>query len=47
MRIITSITFAALLSATTVPALADQFEWGPLTTKTKKRSEHHLGRALQ
>jgi len=30
MRIVASVTFVALLSATTVPALADQFEWGPL-----------------
>src|ERR1700751_5649143 len=30
MRIITCLTLA-LLSTTSVPALADQFEWGPLT----------------
>jgi hypothetical protein len=33
MRIVTSITFVALLSATTVPKLADQFDWGPLNTQ--------------
>ena len=35
MRIIASLTFAALLSASTVPALADQFEWGPLATQPR------------
>ena len=33
MRIVVSVMFAALLSALTVPALADQFEWGPLATQ--------------
>jgi hypothetical protein len=33
MRIFASVTFGALLSATTIPALADQFEWGPLTSQ--------------
>jgi hypothetical protein len=32
VRIFASVIFVALLSATTVPVLADQFEWGPLTT---------------
>jgi hypothetical protein len=35
MRIIASLTFAALLSASTVPALADQFEWGLLATQPR------------
>jgi hypothetical protein len=36
MRIIASVTFVALLSATTtVPALADQFDWGPLNTQPR------------
>ena len=35
VRIFASVTFVALLSATTVPALADQFEWGPLTTRPR------------
>jgi hypothetical protein len=35
MRIIASLMFAVLLSASTVPALADQFEWGPLTTRPR------------
>jgi hypothetical protein len=35
MRIIASVTFAALLSATTVAALADQFDWGPLDTQPR------------
>jgi hypothetical protein len=35
MRIITTITFVALLSAITVPASADQFEWGPLISKPR------------
>ncbi len=35
MRIIASVTIAALLSATTIPALADQFEWGPLATQPR------------
>ncbi len=35
MRIIASVTFVALLSATTVPALADQFEWGALTSQPR------------
>jgi hypothetical protein len=35
VRIIASVTIVALFSATTVPALADQFEWGPLTTLPK------------
>jgi hypothetical protein len=35
MRIIASLTFAALLSASTIPALADQFEWGPLATQPR------------
>ena len=33
MHIVASVTFVALLSASTVPALADQFEWGPLTSQ--------------
>jgi hypothetical protein len=32
MRIVVSVTFAVFLSATTAPALADQFERGPLTS---------------
>ena len=35
MRIVASITFVALLSVSTVPALADQFEWGPLTSQPR------------
>ena len=35
MRVIASVTFVALLSATTIPALADQFEWGPLATQPR------------
>jgi hypothetical protein len=35
MRIIASVTFAALLSATSVPALADQIDWGPLATQPR------------
>jgi hypothetical protein len=35
MRIIASVTSVALLSATTVPALADQFDWGPLVTQPR------------
>jgi len=35
MRIVASVTFVALLSASTVPALADQFEWGPLTSQPR------------
>jgi len=35
VRIFASVTFVALLSAIIVPALADQFEWGPLTTLPK------------
>jgi hypothetical protein len=34
VRIFASVTFVALLSAT-APALADQFEWGPLTTRPR------------
>jgi hypothetical protein len=30
-----SVTFVALLLATNVPVLADQFEWGPLTTRPR------------
>jgi len=30
MRIVASVIFVSLLLGTTVPALADQFEWGPL-----------------
>jgi hypothetical protein len=33
MRIFASVTLAALLLVTPVPALADQFEWGPLATQ--------------
>ncbi len=33
MRIVATVTIVALLSATTVPALTDQFEWGPLVTQ--------------
>jgi hypothetical protein len=33
MRFVVSVTFVALLSASIVPALADQFEWGPLTSQ--------------
>ena len=33
MRIFASVTFGALLAASTVPALADQFEWGPLSSQ--------------
>ena len=40
MRIVASVTFVALLSASTVPALADQFEWGPLTSQPRNSSEH-------
>jgi hypothetical protein len=35
MRIIASVIFVALLSATAVPVLADQFEWGPLTSQPR------------
>jgi hypothetical protein len=35
MRIVASVTFAALLSASIVPALAGQFEWGPLTSQPR------------
>jgi len=35
MRIVASVTFVALLSASTFPALADQFEWGPLTSQPR------------
>ncbi|MGA8695896.1 MAG: hypothetical protein WB689_19030, partial [Xanthobacteraceae bacterium] len=35
MRVIASVTFVALLSATTVPALADQFDWGLLVTQPR------------
>jgi hypothetical protein len=35
MRILASATFVALLSVTTVSALADQFEWGPLTSQPR------------
>jgi hypothetical protein len=35
MRIIASATFAALLLATIPPALADDFEFGPLSTQPK------------
>jgi hypothetical protein len=35
VRIIASVTFVALFSATTIPALADQIEWGPLTTQPR------------
>jgi hypothetical protein len=35
MRIVTSPTFAALLSATTLSAPADEFEWGLLSTKPR------------
>jgi hypothetical protein len=35
MRIVASVTFVALLSASTVLALADQFEWGPLTSQPR------------
>jgi hypothetical protein len=35
MRIMASATFAALLLATTLPALADDFEFGPLSTQPK------------
>jgi hypothetical protein len=35
MRIVASVTFVALLSASTVSALADQFEWGPLTSQPR------------
>jgi hypothetical protein len=34
MRIIASVAFVALLAGT-VPVLADQFEWGPLTTQPR------------
>ena len=35
MRIIAAFAFVTLLSATNIPALADQFEWGPLTTQPR------------
>jgi hypothetical protein len=35
MRIIASATFAALLLAAALPALADEFEWGRLSTKPR------------
>ena len=35
MRIVALVTFVALLSASTVPALTDQFEWGPLTSQPR------------
>jgi hypothetical protein len=35
MRIIAIVTFVTILLATTVPALSDQFEWGPLNTQPK------------
>jgi hypothetical protein len=35
MRMVATITIVALLSATTVPTLADQFEWGPLVTQPR------------
>ena len=35
MRIVASVTFVALLSASTIPALADQFEGGPLTSQPR------------
>ena len=35
MRIIAFATLAALLSATTLPALADEFDWGLLSTQPK------------
>jgi hypothetical protein len=35
MRIVASVTFVALLSASAFPALADQFEWGPLTSQPR------------
>ena len=35
MRIFASVTFVALLSTSTVHALADQFEWGPLTSQPR------------
>ena len=35
MRILASVTFVAILSAIPVPALADQFEWGPLTSRQR------------
>ena len=35
MRIIICFTFLALLTTTNVPALADQFEWGPLVTQPR------------
>jgi hypothetical protein len=33
MRSIITITFVAVLSVASIPALADQFEWGPLSTQ--------------
>jgi hypothetical protein len=35
MRIIASVTLVALLSATAIPALAAQFDWGPLNTQPR------------
>lgn len=35
MRIIASVTFVALFTATTTPALADEFEWGPLAIQPR------------
>jgi hypothetical protein len=35
MRIVALVTFVALLSASTVPALTDQFEWGLLTSQPR------------
>jgi len=34
MRLINSIIFVALLLVATIPALADQFEWGPLSSQS-------------
>ena len=35
MRITASVAVVALLSVSTVSALADEFEWGPLSTKPR------------
>jgi hypothetical protein len=40
MRIAAFVMFAVLLSATTVPALADQFEWGPLVTQPRNNQNN-------
>jgi hypothetical protein len=35
MRIFAPVTLVAVLSAATAPAMADQFDWGPLNTQPR------------